>query len=88
MVPAGLARCGAHRAGHLPQLGHGWFGGAAPRPCSLLPWGVSARFECGAATVDTYAQSQIAQNQAEAEALSLVEVLIDPLGCPEEGFQL
>ncbi len=50
-------------------------------------WGVSARFECGAATVDTYAQSQVAQNQAEAEALSLAEVLIDPLGCAEGGFQ-
>ncbi|WP_022916534.1 hypothetical protein [Ruania albidiflava] len=50
-------------------------------------WGVSARFACGGATVDTYAQSQVAQNQAEAEALSLAEVLIDPLGCPEDGFQ-
>ena len=50
-------------------------------------WGVSARFECGEATVDTYAQSQVAQNQAEAEALSLAEVLIEPLGCTEDGFQ-
>lgn len=50
-------------------------------------WGVSARFECGQATVDTYAQSQVEQNQAEAEALSLAEVLIDPLACTGGGFQ-
>lgn len=50
-------------------------------------WGVSARFECGDVMVDTYAQSQVAQNQAEAEALSLAEVLIDPLACAEGGFQ-
>src|SRR5699024_797532 len=49
-------------------------------------WGVSARFECGDVMVDAYAQSQVAQNQAEAEALSLAEVLIDPLACAEGGF--
>lgn len=50
-------------------------------------WGVSARFACGAASVDTYAQSQVEQNQAEAEALSLAEVLIGTLDCAGGGFQ-
>src|SRR5699024_8794344 len=42
-------------------------------------WGVSARFECGTVMVDTYAQSQLEQHQAEAEALSLAGVLMAPL---------
>src|SRR5699024_5693940 len=50
-------------------------------------WGVSARFECGAAMVDTYAQSQLEQHQAEAEALSLAGVLMAPLDCAGDGFQ-
>src|SRR5699024_12275601 len=44
-------------------------------------WGVSARFECGTVMVDTYAQSQLEQHQAEAEALSLAGVLMAPLDC-------
>lgn len=50
-------------------------------------WGVSARFECGQVTVDAYAQSQLEQHQAQAEALSLAGVLIGPLQCADDGFQ-
>lgn len=50
-------------------------------------WGVSARFECGQVTVDAYAQSQVEQHQAEAEALSLAGVLVEPLDCAGDGFQ-
>lgn len=50
-------------------------------------WGVSARFDCGAVTIDAYAQAQVEHQQSEAEALSLAEALMAPLRCAGDGFR-